>query len=73
MQISLHKGVASNSAAAQAEHPILLIHHIHFTPVPAPHSLLTLHGVIFMGHRDAGADECQQYARGRSTSRRAPL
>lgn len=41
--------------------------------VPAPRSQLRLHGVIFMHHRDAGADECQQYARGSSRSRRAPL
>lgn len=40
-------------------------------PISRPQ--LRLHGVIFTRHRDAGADECQQHARGCSRSRRAPL
>lgn len=63
----------SNPTAIQAEHPILLIHFIHSTLPPSPHSLLRLHGVIFMHHQDAGADECRQYTQGHCRSRRAPL
>lgn len=64
----------SNPTAIQAGHPILLIHLIHSTLLPAPPSLLRLHGVIFMHHQDAGADECQQYTQGYPGSRtRAPL
>lgn len=65
--------MSSNPTAVRAEHPILLIHLIHSTLQPAPRSLLRLHGVIFMHHQDVGADECQQYTRGHSRSRRAPL
>lgn len=43
-----------NPPAIPAEHPILLIHLIHSTLLPAPHSPLRLHGVIFMHHQDAG-------------------
>lgn len=67
MQIIL---TAPDPAAAQA---FVHIHLIHSTQEPAPGSQLRLHGVIFMHHRDAVADECQQYTRGRSRARRAPL
>lgn len=43
-----------NPTAIPAEHPILLIHLIHSTLLPASHSPLRLHGVIFMHHQDAG-------------------
>lgn len=64
----------SNPTAIQAEHPILLIHLIHSSQLPAPPSPPRLHGVIFMHHQDAGADECQQYTQGHlRSSTRAPL
>lgn len=64
----------SNPTAIQDERPILLIHLVHSTLPPAPPSLLRLHGVIFMHHQDAAADECQQYTQGHPrSSTRAPL
>lgn len=70
MQIALHNQrccVQSCCSTSWASNSPDSSHPFH------PGSQHRLHGVIFMRHRDAGVDECRQYARGRSRSRRAHL